>query len=164
MSLLADIALAVGLVVGLAVAILALVFSGGLGAYKVLTVVVEGGFYLGARHRLAAGHGSWSDLDDYLHVAWRDGTYTEHQPRLHHLYDIVDDTARNPADSVNGKPGIWRPDLPPAVYRWVRDGHPAGLLFDAIAAGYSAAALDAHRVGDIALDDTTVQTMRALRD
>ena len=164
MALLSELALGLLTVVGVLLAAMVVCIVGAIVAYKVLTVVAERGFYLGACRRLAAGHGDWTDLDEYLSFTWRDNdTYATYEPRLRRLYDIAEDTARDPSAVVDGMPGRWRPDLPPAMYAWVRDGHSPDLLFDAIDAGYGAPTLDAHRTGGLTLDPDAVQTLLALR-
>lgn len=164
MDLLTELAIGLLTVIGVIVASMLVCVGGGIGAFKVLSVVAERGFYLGACRRLASGHGNWADLDEYLTVAWRDdGAYETYGPRLRRLYDIADDTARDPSAAVDGEPGQWRPDLPPAMYAWIREGHSPDLLLDAIDAGYGAPTLDAHRTGGLTLDPDAVQTLLALR-
>lgn len=155
----------IGTALGIAVLVIilsaVLCVGGGILGYKVLEAVARRGFYLGACRRLAAGTGDWNDLDEYLSVQWSDKrvggeTRETYVKRVESLYAIVSDVTRSGGDT-------WRPDLPPAMYRWVNGGHSPDLLFDAIDAGYGASTLDTHRTGGLTLDPEAVQTLIALR-
>lgn len=141
-------------VVGVVLGVLATGVFGPLAIYRVLSWVAEQGFRLGAGHRLARGRGGWGDLRDYAHGRWR---------RLPHRAHLLDRLGKYEAHAFHMEAETFRPDLLAAMYRWVRDGQPAMLMFDALDAGYDPTALDAHRTGTLVLDEAAVQTMRALR-
>lgn len=141
-------------VVGVVLAVLATGVFGPVLIFRALSCVAEHGFRLGAGHRLAHGRGGWGDLSDYAHWQWR---------RLPHREHLLARLGKYEAHAFHMEPETFQPDLLAAMYRWVRDGQPAMLMFDALDAGYDPAALDAHRTGAIVLDYATVATMRALR-
>lgn len=120
----------------------------------------EAGALIGARRRLAAGTGGWEDLSVYLrHRTSRHLTYED--------WSELSGLCGWQAGFAQASPWIiarvGRPDLPPAIFAWLRDGHPARLLLEAIETGYNAPALDAHRAGTTVLDADAMAALRALR-